>query len=58
MNDIEQNTDISLNLDQFLFRFIELKSKDNIKYSESIEFKGELAQSSLYSYSNVKLIKL
>ena len=58
LTNIEQNTDISLDLARFLYRFIGLKSKDNIKYSESIEFKGELAQSSLYSYSNTKLIKL
>ena len=42
----------------FLFRFIGLKSKDKIVYSEDIESKGRLAQDWMYHYSNSKLTKL
>ena len=42
----------------FLLRFIGLKPKDNKKYGEEDEAKGEQIQSWLYNYSRPKFIKI
>ena len=46
------------NLVVFLFRFIGLKSKDNKKYEDEVEAKGEQIQSWLYRYSHPKFVKI
>ena len=46
------------NLAIFLFRFIGIKPKDKMKYSDEIEVKGQQMQQCMYKYSLLKLKEL
>ena len=57
VSELENNFEGPSDLAVFMLRFIGFKPKDKLKYNKSIEAKGFLIQSWLYSYSKPKLDK-
>ena len=57
VSELDNNFEGPSDLAVFMLRFIGFKPKDKLKYNKSIEAKGFLIQSWLYSYSKPKLDK-